>query len=35
MRTRFGTVERYFSEGLGIDDAGQERLRVLLVDRPG
>ena len=34
MRTRFGTIERYFSAGLGIDDAAQERLRALLVERP-
>jgi protein-tyrosine phosphatase len=35
MRTRFGTIERYFSEGVGIDDDTQERLRALLVGPPG
>lgn len=35
MRTRFGTIERYFSEGLGIDDDAQERLRALLVAPSG
>jgi protein-tyrosine phosphatase len=34
LRSRFGTIERYFSEGLGIDDEAQGRLRALLVDRP-
>jgi protein-tyrosine phosphatase len=30
MRDRFGTIEGYFADGLGID-AGQERLRELLL----
>ncbi|HEY7620271.1 MAG TPA: tyrosine-protein phosphatase [Solirubrobacteraceae bacterium] len=31
MRTRFGTIEGYFSDGLGIDAGTQERLRTILV----
>ncbi|MCG6867951.1 MAG: tyrosine-protein phosphatase [Gammaproteobacteria bacterium] len=27
MRQRYGTIEKYFSEGLGIDAAGQQALR--------
>ena len=33
MRERFGTVEGYFAEGLGIDAAGQDALRVAFVER--
>ena len=29
MRKRYGTIENYFSEGLGIDAAGQQALRDL------
>jgi protein-tyrosine phosphatase len=29
MQKRYGTIQRYFSEGLGIDAAGQNALRVL------
>jgi protein-tyrosine phosphatase len=32
MQKRYGTIERYFSEGLGIDAAGQNALRVLYVE---
>jgi protein-tyrosine phosphatase len=32
MRRAFGSVERYFSEGLGVDDAAQRRLREALVE---
>jgi protein-tyrosine phosphatase len=34
MRTRFGSIEGYFTDGLGIDASGQERLRAALLD-PG
>jgi protein-tyrosine phosphatase len=34
MRTRYGTIEDYFSEALGIDAAGQEALRDLYLERP-
>jgi protein-tyrosine phosphatase len=34
MRTRYGTIEGYFSEALGIDAAGQESLRYLFLERP-
>jgi protein-tyrosine phosphatase len=27
MQTQYGSVEKYFSEGLGIDAAGQQALR--------
>lgn len=27
MHAKYGTVEAYFADGLGIDDAGQQRLR--------
>jgi protein-tyrosine phosphatase len=29
MQKRYGTIEKYFSEGLGIDTAGQDALRAL------
>jgi len=29
MKTKYGTIEKYFSEGLGIDADGQEALREL------
>jgi protein-tyrosine phosphatase len=29
MQTKYGTIEKYFSEGLGIDDARQKALRDL------
>ena len=32
MRKRYGTIERYFSEGLGIDSAGQYALRKLYIE---
>jgi protein-tyrosine phosphatase len=28
MQKRYGSIERYFSEGLGIDAAGQQALRT-------
>jgi protein-tyrosine phosphatase len=31
MRSEYGTIEKYFSEGLGIDAAQQEALRALYV----
>ena len=33
MRKRYGTIERYFSEGLGIDSAGQYALRKLYIEQ--
>lgn len=30
LEEHFGTVERYFAEGLGVDAAGQQELRALL-----
>ena len=32
LRTRFGTIERYFSQALGIDDRAQQQLRAMLVE---
>jgi len=32
MNTRFGSVEGYFSDGLGIDASGQDALRAALLD---
>jgi protein-tyrosine phosphatase len=32
MRRRFGTIERYFSEGLGLDEDTQETLRGAFVE---
>ena len=32
MRVTFGTIEKYFSEGLKIDRAGQDALRAALVE---
>jgi len=29
MQTKYGTIEKYFSEGLGIDAAQQKALRAL------
>jgi protein-tyrosine phosphatase len=34
MRTRFGSIEGYFADGLGIDAAGQEHLRAALLEHP-
>jgi protein-tyrosine phosphatase len=34
MHKQYGTIERYFSEGLGIDAAGQQALKKLLLTRP-
>jgi protein-tyrosine phosphatase len=31
MEARFGTIENYFAEGLGIDAAGQESLRAVFL----
>ena len=31
MQTRFGSIESYFSDGLGIDDDGQRAVRAILV----
>jgi protein-tyrosine phosphatase len=33
LRTKHGTIERYFEDGLGIDADGQEALRAILVER--
>ena len=33
MKTKYGTIENYFSEGLGIDADGQEALRDLYLGR--
>ncbi len=33
MGKRYGTIERYFAEGLGIDDAGQRALKGLFLAR--
>lgn len=33
MRERYGTIERYFSVGLGIDARGQQALRDALLER--
>jgi protein-tyrosine phosphatase len=32
MRKRYGTIENYFADGLGIDTAGQRALRALLLE---
>jgi len=32
MQQRYGTIERYFSEGLGIDSAGQFALRKVYIE---
>ena len=32
MQTKYGTIENYFSEGLGIDAAQQKALRDLYLD---
>ena len=32
MRTRFGSIEGYFTDGLGLDAATQEALRQTLVE---
>jgi hypothetical protein len=32
MEERFGSIEGYFSQGLGIDEAGQEELRNTLTE---
>jgi protein-tyrosine phosphatase len=32
MRQRFGTIEGYFADGLGIDASGQDELRAALVE---
>jgi len=34
MQKQYGTIERYFSEGLGIDDAGQRALKKLYLSPP-
>jgi hypothetical protein len=33
MRKKFGTVEGYFSDGLGLDESAQAELRTLFVER--
>jgi protein-tyrosine phosphatase len=35
MASRFGTIERYFSQGLGLDDATLDSLRSALIDDSG
>jgi protein-tyrosine phosphatase len=32
MSKEFGTVERYFTEGLGIDEGAQKALRAALIE---
>ena len=32
MKQRFGSIEGYFSEGLGLDDADQRALRDALIE---
>jgi protein-tyrosine phosphatase len=32
MKQRFGSIEGYFAEGLGIDETGQEELRNTLIE---
>ncbi len=32
MRRRYGTIEKYFAEGLGIDAAGQKALREIFLE---
>lgn len=32
VRGSYGSLPAYFADGLGIDDAGQERLRAALVE---
>jgi len=32
MQERFGSIEGYFTQGLGIDDAGQQALRDALTE---
>jgi protein-tyrosine phosphatase len=34
MEKRYGTIERYFSDGLGIDAAGQQALKKLYLASP-
>ncbi|MGD8266499.1 MAG: tyrosine-protein phosphatase, partial [Chromatiales bacterium] len=31
MEKRYGTIEKYFADGLGIDAEGQKRLRDLFI----
>ena len=31
LRSRFGTIENYFAQGLGIDADGQRALRAIFV----
>lgn len=33
MRSKFGTIEAYFSDGLGIDADTQQTLRTVFVKR--
>jgi hypothetical protein len=33
MRKHYGTIENYFAKGLGIDAAGQEALRDILLEK--
>jgi protein-tyrosine phosphatase len=33
MHKQYGTIARYFSEGLGIDATGQNALRALYLER--
>ena len=35
MRTRYGTIDNYFAEALGIDAAKQEALRLMYLGNPG
>lgn len=32
MKRRFGSIEGYFAQGLGIDEAGQQELRDALTE---
>jgi hypothetical protein len=33
MRKTYGSIEKYFSEGLGIDAAGQQALKDIYLTR--
>jgi protein-tyrosine phosphatase len=34
MGRRYGTIEDYFADGLGVDSAGQSALRTIFVEPP-
>jgi protein-tyrosine phosphatase len=35
MKQRFGSIEGYFADGLGINEDGQQRLREALIESEG